>query len=161
MGLDYFNYGWSNRSDQPYPERTDIRGRLRVTNNIFFPYLGLRFDSPRNRRFAPYIEILGGVNYMYTQSYIRSSVGTYKAISFDDIQLGYGLGAGLRFRVIEDIGGQGFMMSVVMNAKYLRSPEISYLREGDLIVIDDTVVFNEQNSVFELIALEAGIVFQL
>lgn len=161
VGLNYLNYGWENRSNRPSPEVPDVRGRLRVTNNIFFPYIALRVEPDRNRRFAPYAEVLGGINYLYTQSFFRSNVGNYRNISFDEMQLGYGLAAGIRFRVIDGIADQDFKMSIVLCTRYLRSPEISYLREGDLLFTEEEILFNEQQTGFDLLSMEIGIVFQL
>jgi hypothetical protein len=109
----------------------------------------------------PYIEGIFGGNYLFTTSEVKNENGDQQIASstnFDDFTWSYGGGAGLLFKVAENLGSVSTLF-LDLKMRYMFGTEAEYLTENSVYInnVGDTV-FNPQKSKTDLLTFHIGIV---
>ncbi|MHB9039443.1 MAG: hypothetical protein ACYC4T_02200 [Melioribacteraceae bacterium] len=109
----------------------------------------------------PYIEGIFGGNYLFTTSEVKNENGDQQIASstnFDDFTWSYGGGAGLLFKLSENLENVSTLF-LDLKVRYMYGTEAEYLTENSVFVnnLGDTI-FNPQKSKTDLITFHVGVV---
>jgi hypothetical protein len=164
FGFDvgYLNYGWESRSEPFSSTIPDVAVDVNRTNNIInFHFLAQII--PPSGSIRPYLEILLGGSYIYTETTINSwDSGEQVASSnnFDDWAWSYGAGGGILFEVVPGKKLDSRLGSIFLDLKvrYLNGTEAEYLKEGSVIVRRDDVTYEVSKSKTDLLTVSLGAV---
>lgn len=155
--LGILNYGSDKRREDFNDQIPDVQVEVFRTYNILTGNLFLRYEIPAGDRFTPYIDAVGGINYLFTKTSVRqadSPAAFATSINRDDAGFTYGGGAGIAFnafRISDKI------VKVYINGRYLLGSELTYLNDGELIVQNGTVSELTTTSDTDLIVVNAGL----
>ena len=165
LGLDAGIHVYGNESRRVPLSTTipDIEARVRTTNNIAQLHGMIRLQ-PVDGNVRPYLDGLYGFKYLYTHTSLESLHNEYEAVigstNQDDYTLSYGFGAGLDVQLWRGPMGEDQRVGRVyltMGARYLRSGEAEYLREGDIRRENGKVYFETTRSRVDTIQPRLGV----
>jgi len=135
----------------------------------------LRFQPQHRGIVKPYLDILAGLNYIYTSTSIPTDYyyddyygwgshssyhDEYSKTNYDDTSFYYGIGAGFQVPLYRTYPGRrspGLLLDV--RARYTRGGEATYLTKGSIIVDNTKVTYIISKSHTDLIVLQAGVTF--
>jgi hypothetical protein len=117
---------------------TAVGLELSTSNYLAGLHLSTRLQE-QTGRFRPYLELLGGVKYLFTYSSVSADRGfnDYQlsgATNYDSVALSWGGGAGIDLTVF--MGGMdGSIRQIDLNVgvQYLRGSPAEYLQEGRIV----------------------------
>jgi hypothetical protein len=175
-GLE-FNYLMYGHETKSVPFNGSSVGRVNVdlqtTNSIASGHLFLRLQ-PQKGMLRPYLDMLGGFNYLSTNSTIedeRTQEDIAGSINFQDAAFSYGAGAGVMFELSrgefgEDEKGVKHFGSTLLDfrVRYMRGGEAEYLREGSIKEDPNDaskVIYDVHKSRTDLLRFQIGVAISL
>jgi hypothetical protein len=164
--LEYLNYGSESRLEAFSRDIPDVLVDVTTRNGIFSAAALLRL-SPVQGSFEPYVEILAGVNYLFTYTSVNDdgdwSEDIATTTNFDDSAFTYGAGAGAVVRALEIRSHQGrslFSLNMEIGLRYCRGRTAEYLRKGSIRRENGQLQFEPLMSTTDLVKTHLGIVFR-
>jgi len=162
FGLDFGFMGFAaDRRSEPLSSTIpDVRVDVENSYNMAHGHFVTRLTS-MNHHFRPYIDMLVGFNYLYTQTTVRSrgsQEDVFTDTNFDDFAFSYGLGAGVRFLVWDGGGRQG-RVYVNTQVRYMIGSEAEYIQPGSLSTSNGTVEYDLSSSRTDLLSIQLGATF--
>ena len=163
------NTGWARYGSETRTETLiwPVKVDVKTGNDIAFAQLFGRAEY--NKGFLnPYVEILFGFNYLYTNTEI-SDIDSYgfddvaSDTQFDDIDLSYGFAAGTMIKIYDYQGGNDYLDKLFLDFRmsYMQGGNAEYLREGDLIKgANNEILFNKSESAIDYMTINVGLSFQ-
>ncbi len=158
VNINYINYGSENRRVPLSVYVPDITVEVDRSNNIVQGMLMLRLWAP-TPFVRPYVDILGGGSYIYTQTTLRERNSNQEKLSdvnFSDWAWSYGAGGGLMLKIYSEVGTNIWLD---LGARYIYTTEAEYLTEGDVIInnnINNPVTYNSRRSKVDLLVAHIG-----
>jgi hypothetical protein len=162
--ISYVLYGIESR-DEYLSGTIPVQVEVETTNNILQGLAFLRFQ-PFGGRVRPYIEALGGLSYLFTDTSIYDNEGLdydeiASDINFDDATLAVGAGVGMEIRLGKDRGDRISVKRpeyfLDLKVRYLSGGTAQYLREGAIIQDGDKVTYLYNESKTNLISVQVGV----
>lgn len=164
------NYGKESRSDilGPLPGSSPNET---YSYDIFLFHLFARFELMKTG-VKPYLDLLLGMKCFYAQSHTGESsaypilIGRtfYYIRDFDsttlhsDLALSYGLGGGIRIRIVEFNKSNGSVsLNLNLNTRYLFGGQSQYLRKGAIEIQDDRLIKEIHRSRSDLLFFSFGL----
>ncbi|MFO7890629.1 MAG: hypothetical protein R6V04_09850 [bacterium] len=137
-----------------------------TTNSIIMGQFMIRLQPPRGT-VLPYIDGLAGFSYLATDTRIKDNDWDDDIAStkiFDDFTFSYGIGYGIQFCVYQNPEVNNFekdLMGVYIDigGQYLKGGIAQYLKEGSIEIIDDTVIYDTDESSTDISILKIGVSF--
>ncbi len=161
INLGYINYGWESRQEPFSSTIPDVVVDVNRTNNIVNFHV-ISQIIPLQGSVRPYIELMLGGSYIYTETKINGSGSEDVASStnFDDWAWSYGGGCGVQFELVSFADPQQKVTSVFLDFKvrYLYGTEAEYLKEGSVIINHGQVIYEVSKSKTDLLTFNLGAV---
>ncbi len=159
LSAGYLVYGLVSER-RAWPGFPGIYLNLTRTNSIANLHALFKI-TPFMGSIRPYIEGIFGGNYLFTTSEVKNENGNQQIASstnFDDFTWSYGGGAGLLFKLSENLGNVSALF-LDLKVRYMYGTEAEYLTEKSVFVnnLGDTI-FNPQKSKTDLITFHVGVV---
>ncbi|MHB8931674.1 MAG: hypothetical protein ACYC5R_13845 [Melioribacteraceae bacterium] len=159
LSAGYLVYGLVSER-RAWPGFPGIYLNLTRTNSIANLHALFKI-TPFMGSIRPYIEGIFGGNYLFTTSEVKNENGNQQIASstnFDDFTWSYGGGAGLLFKLSENLGNVSTLF-LDLKVRYMYGTEAEYLTENSVFVnnLGDTI-FNPQKSKTDLITFHVGVV---
>ena len=135
----FLTYGSDERTI-PFPG-SFVNVREVTTNNMALGHLFIRLVPPSGR-LRPFLEGLGGMQYLWTESRLeneRNDEDVFSSTNFDDFTWSAGVGGGLQLYLFtsEDDEGQPFDLNLLLGVRYFFGGTAEYLDEGDIELDED------------------------
>ncbi|MBA4407179.1 hypothetical protein C0389_07895 [bacterium] len=159
LNAGYLVYGHVSEK-RAWPGFPGIYLNLSRTNSIANLHVLFKI-APFMGSIRPYVEGIFGGNYLFTTSEVKSENSVQQIASttnFDDITWSYGGGAGLLFKLSENMGEVSTLF-LDLKVRYMYGTEAKYLIEKSVFVnnLGDTI-FNPQKSKTDLVTFHVGII---
>lgn len=162
FGLDigYLNYGSESRQE-PFSETIpDVIVDVNRTNNLVNFHL-LFHVSPPSGTVRPYLELLFGGAYLFTETSInsRGSDEVASNTNFDDFAWNYGAGGGLLINLYSPDDSEDNFEALYLDLKvrYLFGTEAEYLKEGSVTIHNGDVYYDVSKSKTDLLLAQLGV----
>lgn len=161
LNIGYIIYGEESFNRQLSYTNLDIREDVDRKNRL----LNFHFQvmvSPFPGRLKPYVELLGGGQYVFTSTSAESESNygdVFESTNFDDFGWSYGAGAGIMYNLFNGIAGVG-KISIDLKARYMSSSEVEYLKESDITFDDQGNVyytFTRSKSAIDYLSIQLGV----
>ncbi|MCH8556439.1 MAG: hypothetical protein LAT84_01395 [Balneolia bacterium] len=164
LDLGFFSFATDSRSEPLSSTIPDVRVIVENSYNMAHGHFLTRL-SGQNYYFKPYMDLLVGFNYLYTQSSVRSSIGSQQDVftdtNFDDFAFSYGIGAGMRFLVWDGSSlGQGRAF-VNAQVRYMVGSEAEYIQPGSISTGNGNFTFDTSTSRTDLLSFQLGVSFMI
>jgi hypothetical protein len=162
FGLDvgYLNYGSESRREPFSPTIPDVIVDVNRTNNLVNFHL-LFHIAPPSGMVRPYLELLFGGAYLWTETTINSRGDEEVAgnTNFDDFAWNYGAGGGLLINVYTPDNPEDNIKSLFLDLKirYLFGTEAEYLKEGSVTIRNEEVYYDVSKSKTDLLLAQLGV----
>ncbi len=133
LNLSYMNYGSETRRAPFSYTIPDVTVDVERTNNIANFNILFRLTT-KNTLLKPYIDLLFGGAYLFTETKIvstRNSEEVTTDTNFDDFAWSYGVGGGLMYKVYEEME-KGTKIYIDFKVRYMFGSEAQYLKEGSV-----------------------------
>lgn len=166
VGLDanFFVMNSDTRNEKFSTTIPDVRVKVTTASNLLNTNLFLRFQ-PNLGIIQPYIEVLGGFNYLYTDTSIESENANdgkpiASSVDSDDFAFAYGAGAGLMVPVYTSLPDEDEDFSQILiqgGAKYMLGGDAEYIKEGDKKIIDGELSYDITKSKTDLLHVFIGV----
>jgi hypothetical protein len=159
LSAGYLVYGLVSER-RAWPGFPGIYLNLTRTNSIANLHALFKI-TPFMGSIRPYVEGIFGGNYLFTMSEVKNENGNQQIASstnFDDFTWSYGGGAGLLFKLTENMEKvTGLFLD--LKVRYMYGTEAEYLTENSVFVnnLGDTI-FSPQKSKIDLITFHIGVV---
>lgn len=162
--LEFFRYGKERRKELLSPDIPDLPVEVTNRNEMFMSHLFLRVQ-PDWGKIVPYFDSLIGFNYLYTRTSLKGDRRYNDIISttnFSDWALSYGLGGGIKIKLLENIGKKAgkenyVALFVDLGMRYLFGSEAEYLKEGSIQRVSGEVYYNANKSRTDLLQFKIGV----
>ena len=159
LNAGYIVYGHISER-RSWPGFPGVYLNLSRTNSIANLHVLIKF-SPFMGPIRPYVEGIFGGNYLFTTSEVKSENSTEPIASstnFDDFTWSYGGGAGLLFRLTENLGDVSSLF-LDLKVRYMYGTSAEYLTENSVFInsLGDTI-FTPQKSKTDLVTFHIGVV---
>ena len=161
----FMNYGSDSRHAPLSTTIPDVTVKVTNTNNIVLGHLFLRFQ-PELGAFAPYVDMLGGFNYLFTESKIEddnNGAMVASSTNYDDFTSSYGFGGGCMIRLGSmgipnpSFGAGTLDFALDFRVRSLRGGKAEYLKEGSIKRESGSVVTQTERSRTDLILYQIGV----
>lgn len=164
LSLGYLNYGSETRAERFSTTIPDVTVDVTRSNNIALVHLLLRVQ-PNTGGVRPYLQGVAGLNYLFTETEVKSRTGSQVASSTNqsDVAFSYGAGGGVMFRVHDagDEPSDGLRQVLIdIGARYTFGGRATYLKEGAIEIRDGHVFYHPTTSKTDLIVFEIGVAFR-
>ncbi len=162
FGLDigYLNYGSESREEPFSRTIPDVYVDVNRTNNLVNFHL-LFHISPPSGTVRPYLELLFGGAYLFTETSIKSRGDEEVASStnFDDFAWNYGAGGGLLINLYSPENSEGNFEALFLDLKvrYLFGTEAEYLKEGSIVIQNGNAYYDVSKSKTDLLFAQLGV----
>ena len=140
-----------------------LQVEVETTNNILQGLFYLKYQPGRGK-LRPYIEALGGLSYLFTDTTIYSESDSEEIasdVNFDDTAFTAGAGAGLEIRLGRGrLGGYGPRSAewlLDLKVRYLFGGTAKYLREDSIVQENGQFTYLYSQSKTNLISAQVGI----
>ena len=163
INLGFINYG---NEDYKAPLSTTLPGitvNLSHTNNIANLHLFFRLTTGAGD-VRPYVDLLFGANYLYTESKVTSEKDNSEFASsknISDYAWSYGVGGGFLIKIYtprDSDNSQLAKLFLDLKVRYLRGTEAEYLTEGSIIGHPNgTVTLLTSKSKTDLMQVQVGV----
>ncbi len=167
LGVDvyYMIYGLRSR-DEYIGGDIPIQVNVETSNNVLQGLLYLKCQ-PRNGRMRPYVEVLAGFSYLYTETSLSGTDYPYDEIvsdtNFDDTALCGGGGVGVDILLKRGrrnaAGGRGTEVRLDFKVRYLLGGRAQYLRDDSILYEGGRFTYLYRESATDLVSAQAGLVF--
>lgn len=160
--IGYINYGIESRHEPFSSSIPDVIVDVSRTNNIVNFHFVAQIIPPSGI-VRPYLEILVGGAYLYTETSVNSWESDSKVAStknFDDWAWSYGAGAGFLYELVPDSKFDNRLGAICLDfkARYLNGTEAQYLKQGSVIIQPNEVIYNLSKSKTDLLTFNIGAV---
>jgi len=166
FGLDvgFFSFATDSRSEPLSSNIPDVRVIVENSYNMAHMHFLTRLTG-QNYYFKPYMDLLVGFNYLYTQSSVRSSIGSQEDVftdtNFDDFAFSYGIGGGMRVLVWDgSAAGQGRAF-INAQVRYMVGSEAEYIKPGSISTGNGNFDFDVTSSRTDLLSFQLGVSFMI
>ena len=162
FGLDigYLNYGSESRQEPFSTTIPDVIVDVNRSNNLVNFHL-LFHIAPPTGNVRPYLELLFGGAYLFTETSINSTGNEEVAsnTNFDDFAWNYGVGGGLQINVYTPDNPEGTFEALFLDLKvrYLYGTEAEYLKEGSVTISNGDVYYDVSKSKTDLLITQLGV----
>lgn len=168
FGIDagIMTYGSTERREPFNPNIPEVSILVQTSHNIAIGHLFSRIQ-PLEGRVRPYLDLLFGFNYLYTESKIqdeRNFEDIAGTTNFDDFTSSVGFGAGSKFKIAETTDpDSGNLLKVYLDvrARYLLGGDAEYIRKGSIRNENGRLAYDLDQSRTDLLSLHIGFVVQL
>lgn len=165
------NIGWARYGSKTNTETLIWPVKVNVTTGNDIAFMHLMARAEHNLGFVkPYIEVLYGFNYLFTNTEIEDIEGDgftdiASDTQFDDFSTSYGFALGAMFNLyeFENRNEDENLSNIFLELKvqYMLGGEADYLKEGDLTRgVNDEIQFNKSSSEIDYISFQVGLIFQ-
>lgn len=159
VNLGFINYGSEGRREPFNDMIPDVAVDVERTNNIVnFHLLGQII--PPTGSIRPYLEVLVGGAYIYTETRIvsRGADEIASTVNFDDWTLNYGGGVGVQFQLPMFRFAPPVISSIFIDLKvrYINGLEAQYLKEGSVRIERGRAVYEVSKSRTDLLTVNIG-----
>jgi hypothetical protein len=166
--LSFLIYGSETRNEPFSTTIPDVTVDVTTTNSILLGHLLLRLQ-PQTGPFRPYVDGLLGLNYLFTDTSIKSENWSdddndvASSTNFDDTTLSYGGGGGIMVQVyqspVAENAGRPVTVFLDFGVRYLKGGEAEYLQKGAIIREENgRVVYDVSQSTTDLLTFQVGAV---
>src|SRR6185436_19141412 len=158
-GLDVgvATYGHESRRVPLSGSIPDITVDVKTDNNIVLTHFLLR-AQPRHGAVRPYVDGLVGFKYLFTKTTVQTD-SSDEALASDnnlsDVAFSYGLGGGVQSRLARLGGGRELLFDA--KARYLWGARARYLKEGSIVRVGGTAIFDVLSSQTNAVTLQFGV----
>ncbi len=162
VSLGALTYGTDRRYESFY-DFPDLTVEVVNSYNILQGHLFLRFQPFNRGAIRPYLDILGGVNYLYAKTAIEDwdDETDISSVNFEDTALSYGAGIGLLIHMgrtrPDRPGERGMEFLLDLKARYLIGGNAQYLQEGSIVVDGQDVTYFYDESRTNLLSFQVGL----
>jgi hypothetical protein len=165
VGLEagFMRYGTERRRERFSSTIPDVMVDVETSNNFALVHGVLRLQ-PNQGAVRPYLEGIGGINYLYTQTEIqnRGRGGEEVASSNNksDVAFSYGGGGGMMIRLYESDDEEGAGIAEVLldlRARYIKGGEAEYLKQGSIRRENGEVKYDVLKSHTDIMTLQLGV----
>ncbi len=162
FGIDvgYLNYGSESRQEPFSPTIPDVIVDVNRSNNLVNFHL-LFHIAPPSGTVRPYLELLFGGAYLWTETTINSRGDEEVAgnTNFDDFEWNYGGGGGLLINVYTSDNPEDNINDLYLDlkVKYLFGTEAEYLKEGSVTIRNGQVYYDVSRSETDLLIAQLGV----
>lgn len=162
--IGFMTYGNETRSARWSTTIPDATVDVERNNNIANFHLLIRLQT-NNTLIRPYLDLLFGGSYLYTETTVRNNRSSEEISSSnnsDDWAWSYGGGGGFLVKLTDmddpNTGGKS-PLYLDVKVRYLMGSEAQYLREGDVIVdeTNGTVKYFFSKSKTDLLTFNIGV----
>lgn len=167
LNLGFFNYGNETRNEPWSLTIPDITLEVTRSNNIANFHLFLRLAPPMTT-FKPYVDLLAGGSYLFTETKVYSQKGVYQnneeiasTNTLSDFAWSYGVGAGFMFKVLDlpsEQEGMDAELFIDLKARHLWGTEAQYLRKGDVTISNGKVYYTPRQSKTDMLTAHLGVI---
>lgn len=161
VNFSYINYGWDSRSEPFSSTIPDVVVNVDRTNNIINFHLMSQI-MPFQGNIRPYLELLLGGSYIYTETNVNSSGSEDVASStnFSDWAWNYGAGGGVQIKLasFNDPLDKASSIFLDFKVRYLYGTAAEYLKEGSIIISHGQVIYDVSKSKTDLLTVNLGAV---
>ena len=162
--LEFLRYGKECRTELLSQDIPDLPVKVTNRNEMLLAHLLLRIQ-PNSGEIVPYFDSLIGFNYLYTRTSLKGDRRYYDVISttnFSDWVLSYGLGGGIKIKVLENIsrkaGKENYIsLFVDLGMRYLFGSKAEYLKEGSIQRVSGKAFYNAYESRTDLLQFKIGV----
>ncbi len=163
LNVGYMVYG-SNTEKRPLSNTIrEVTVDVTQRNSLVNFHLLMRV-SPVSGDVKPYLEFLGGGEYIFTTTEVESEYdvdNVFESTNYDDFAWSYGGSLGIMFKIAGGPNGMGSVM-LDLKAQYLMSSEAEYLKEGDIrLDQNNNIYYTPSRSSTDYLALQLGVVVSL
>ncbi len=158
-------YGSESRQEWFSAEIPEVIVDVTTRNYILMCHLLLRLQ-PAKGRVRPYLDVLAGFNYLWTETGVYNRGGfnweIASDVNFSDWTWNFGVGGGLMLPIFEKERGEKsgpFAVFLDLGARYLKGGKAEYLKEGSIIQENERVIYDINESSTDLITIRAGLAF--
>lgn len=164
FGLDvgYLNYGSETRQEPFNSNIPDVIVDVDRTNNLVNFHLLFQI-APPSGTVRPYLELLFGGAYLWTETSVNSRGGSEEEVAsntnFDDFAWNYGAGGGLLISLYTpDVQESNFeALYLDLKVRYLFGTEAEYLKEGSVTIHNGDVYYDVSKSKTDLLLTQVGV----
>jgi hypothetical protein len=158
VGVDagFAKYGHESRRAILSGSIPDITVDVDTDNNIVLTHFLLR-AQPRHGAVRPYVDGLVGFKYLFTKTTVQSDSSDEPLASdnnLSDFAFSYGLGGGVQARIAR-VGGHELFFDA--KARYLWGSRAHYLKEGSIVRVGGTAIFDVLSSPTNVVTLQFGV----
>ncbi len=139
---------------------------VQTDNSIVQGLLVLRLQPPTGP-VRPYADGLFGFNYLFTTTTIkdrRYDENIASDTNQDDTALAWGGGGGVMIRLwgreAASLSSGPMALLLDLRGRYLVGGEARYLKEGTIAVVNDRIMYKEEQSTTDLVTVGAGVTFE-
>lgn len=159
LSLGYYIYG-RETSREPWSNTIPwVTLDVEKTNNLLNFHVLFEVGFP-NGRIRPYIQGLFGGEYLYTHTSVSGEYN-YETIAsttnYDDWAWSYGAGGGILILLGGDPITEMGAIYLDLKGRYLFGSETTYLKEGDMQVVNGNVVYTPSKSKTDMITAHIGV----
>ncbi len=164
--INYLLYGSESRREPFSTTIPDVQVDVTTENQILLAHLLFRIQA-KGGPIQPYVDGLAGLNYLYTQTSIKSlrwddDENVASSTNFDDTAFSYGFGGGVMVRVWQGETNsetgypQKMQVMVDLRGHYMRGGEAEYLKKGSIRRVDGKVLYDIKKSTTDLFIVKIG-----
>lgn len=158
-------YGSESRQEWFSADIPEVMVDVTTRNYILMCHLLLRLQSPQGK-IRPYLDVLAGFHYLWTETGVYDSGGFNREIAsdvnFSDWTWSAGFGGGLMLPIYEkkrEKKSGPFAVFLDLGARYLKGGQAEYLKEGSIIHENKRMTYDINESSTDLITIRAGLSF--
>lgn len=168
LTVNYLIYGSETRREPFSTTIPDVEVDVTTENQIVLAHLLFRVQA-KGGPIQPYADGLVGLNYLYTQTRIKSldwvdddDDDVASSTNFDDTAFSYGFGGGVMVRVwqgeanSESDNPQKLQVFVDLRGHYMRGGEAEYLKKGSIRRVNGKVLYDISKSTTDLLLFKIG-----
>jgi len=163
LNIGFINYGSEHLNRPLSTTLPGVTVNLDRTNNLANFHLLFQLTT-RTTTVRPYLDLLFGLNYLFTESKVTdegqgNDIATSRNIS--DYAWSYGFGGGLMFNIYTpnpDEMSEFGALFLDLKVRYLKGTEAEYLTEGSIVGNPDgTVTLLTSKSKTDLLQVQVGV----
>ena len=163
LNLGFYNYGSESRREPFSLTIPDVTVDVERSNNIVNFHLLFRMTT-NNTKVKPYLDLLFGGAYIFTETKIYSKSSSEEVASstnFDDWAWSYGIGGGIMYKLLnlprQDSDGFN-QLYLDFKVRYIWGSEAEYLKQGSVTVSGGKVYYNTIRSKTDLLTTHLGVI---
>ena len=163
LNLAYLNYGNETRSEPFSLTIPDVTVEVSRNYNIAQGHLLFRLTT-NSYSVRPYLDLLFGGAYLFTETKIRSYGGNQNEVAsstnFDDWAWSYGVGGGLMYLVFDSNQNENGLGEIYLDfkARYIYGTEAEYLQQGSVTIANGRAYYKTSRSKTDLLTASLGVI---
>jgi len=161
--MEYIVYGWDTRQEIIQTSTANFDVDVNTQNSIVRNHLLLRAQR-KHEKLNPYLDVLIGYNYFFTDTSIDGDDYDEDDIStknYSDFAFSYGAGFGFMYEVYYNPkDSKNFRFLVDLKMRYFKGNKAEYLRKGGISRVEGELFYDILRSETDLFNLQAGVIFE-